>query len=70
MFALARAQLVFFFFFGSHENEKLIESEMWRKDDFMYVPSSVCVFYLHRSSNRRELTHCKYANGRISVPLA
>lgn len=69
MFALACAQLVFFFL-SSHENEKLIESEMWRKDDFMYVASTVGVSYLHRSSNRRKLTRHEYANGRISVPLA
>lgn len=54
MFALTRAQLVFFFY--SHENEKLIESEMCRKDDFMYVPSADCVLYLHRSPNRRKIT--------------
>lgn len=69
MFALTRAQLVFFFFY-SHENEKLIESEMWRKDDFMYVPSVVCVFYLHGSWNCCKITWCRYANGSVTVPLA
>lgn len=69
MFALTRVQLVFFFFY-SHENEKLIESEMWRKDDFMYVSSADCVFYLHRSSNRRKTRRRRYANGSRSGPLA